>query len=56
MFDDIPDNYKAPETADSEEEGERYTQGDKNARRPPELLTRDHVARAITARCKAGRG
>ena len=43
MFDDIPDNYK-PQTADNEEEGWRYTQGDKNARRPPELLTRDHVA------------
>ena len=51
MFDDIPDNYKA-QTADSEEEGWQYTQGDKNARRPPELLTRDHVARRImTARC-----
>jgi succinate dehydrogenase / fumarate reductase flavoprotein subunit len=47
MFDDIPDNYKQPQTADNEEEGWRYTQGDKNARRPPELLTRDHVARCI---------
>ncbi len=46
MFDDIPDNYKA-QTADSEEEGWKYTQGDKNSRRPPELLTRDHVARKI---------
>ena len=36
MFDFIPDNYKA-QTADNEEEGWRYTQGDKNARRPPEL-------------------
>jgi succinate dehydrogenase / fumarate reductase flavoprotein subunit len=36
MFDDIPANYKA-QTADSEEEGWRYTQGDRNARRPPEL-------------------
>ena len=42
MFDDIPENYRA-QTADNEEEGWRYTQGDKNARRPPELLTRDHV-------------
>ncbi len=39
-----------------EEEGWRYTQGDKNARRPPELLTRDHVARCINREVKAGRG
>ena len=55
MFDDIPDLYKA-QTADNEEEGWRYTQGDKNARRPPELLTRDHVARCINREVKAGRG
>ncbi|HEX4629656.1 MAG TPA: fumarate reductase/succinate dehydrogenase flavoprotein subunit [Chthoniobacterales bacterium] len=55
MFEDIPDNYKA-QTADSEEEGWRYCQGDKNARRPPELLTRDHVARCIVREIKAGRG
>ena len=55
MFDDIPDNYKA-QTADTEEEGWRYTQGDKDARRPPELLTRDHVARCINREVKAGRG
>jgi len=55
MFDDIPDNYKS-QTADNEEEGWRYTQGDKNARRPPELLTRDHVARCINREVKAGRG
>ncbi|MEA2696958.1 MAG: succinate dehydrogenase / fumarate reductase, flavoprotein subunit [Myxococcales bacterium] len=55
MFDDIPDNYKT-QTADSEEEGWRYTQGDKNARRPPELLTRDHVARCIMREVKEGRG
>ncbi|MBL8994293.1 MAG: fumarate reductase/succinate dehydrogenase flavoprotein subunit [Spirochaetia bacterium] len=55
MFDDIPDNYKN-QTADNEEEGWRYTQGDKNARRPPELLTRDHVARCIMREVKAGRG
>jgi len=55
MFDFIPDNYKA-QTADSEEEGWRYTQGDKNARRPPELLTRDHVARCIVREIKEGRG
>jgi succinate dehydrogenase / fumarate reductase, flavoprotein subunit len=55
MFDDTPDNYKSS-TADNEEEGWRYTQGDKNARRPPELLTRDHVARCIVREVKAGRG
>jgi succinate dehydrogenase / fumarate reductase flavoprotein subunit len=55
MFDDIPDNYKG-QTADNEEEGWRYTQGDKNARRPPELLTRDHVARAIMKEVREGRG
>jgi succinate dehydrogenase / fumarate reductase flavoprotein subunit len=55
MFDFIPDNYKA-QTADNEEEGWHYTQGDKNARRPPELLTRDHVARCIVREIKEGRG
>ncbi|HYP49458.1 MAG TPA: FAD-binding protein, partial [Pyrinomonadaceae bacterium] len=55
MFDDIPDNYK-DQTADTPEEGWRNTQGDKNARRPPELLTRDHVARCIVREVKAGRG
>lgn len=55
MFGDIPDNYKA-QTADSPEEGWRYTQGDRDARRPPELLTRDHVARCIVREVKEGRG
>ena len=55
MFDDIPENYRT-QTADNEEEGWRYTQGDKNARRPPELLTRDHVARCIMREVRAGRG
>ncbi|MEX1127899.1 MAG: fumarate reductase/succinate dehydrogenase flavoprotein subunit [Vicinamibacterales bacterium] len=55
MFDDIPDTYRT-QTADNEEEGWRYTQGDKSARRPPELLTRDHVARCINREVKAGRG
>ncbi len=55
MFDDIPANYKE-QTADNEEEGWRYVTGDKNARRPPELLTRDHVARCINREVKAGRG
>ena len=55
MFDDIPELYKN-QTADNEEEGWKYTQGDKNARRPPELLTRDHVARCIVREIKEGRG
>jgi succinate dehydrogenase / fumarate reductase flavoprotein subunit len=55
MFDDIPANYKG-QTAETEEEGWRYTQGDKSARRPPELLTRDHVARCIRREVKEGRG
>jgi succinate dehydrogenase flavoprotein subunit len=55
MFDDIPPLYKN-QTADNPEEGWRYTQGDKNARRPPELLTRDHVARCIMREVREGRG
>ncbi|MCO6511035.1 MAG: fumarate reductase/succinate dehydrogenase flavoprotein subunit [Aridibacter famidurans] len=55
MFDDIPDLYKE-QTADNPEEGWRYTQGDKSARRPPELLTRDHVARCIVREIREGRG
>jgi succinate dehydrogenase / fumarate reductase flavoprotein subunit len=55
MFDDIPDNYK-PQTAADAEEGWRYVLQDKTARRPPELLTRDHVARCINREVKAGRG
>jgi succinate dehydrogenase / fumarate reductase flavoprotein subunit len=55
MFNDIPPLY-ADQTADSEEEGWRYVTGDKEARRPPELLTRDHVARKIVKEVKAGRG
>ena len=55
MFDDIPENYRG-QTADNEEEGWRYTQGDKSARRPPELLTRDHVSRCIMREVKEGRG
>jgi succinate dehydrogenase / fumarate reductase flavoprotein subunit len=55
MFDDIPPLYKS-QTADNPEEGWRYTQGDKTCRRPPELLTRDHVARCINREVKAGRG
>src|SRR5256884_8374529 len=55
MFDDIPEAYRH-QTADNEEEGWRYCQGDKQARRPPELLTRDHVARCIVREIKEGRG
>ena len=55
MFKDIPPLY-ANQTATSEEEGFRYTQGDKNAKRPPELLTHDHVARCIRREVREGRG
>ncbi len=55
MFDDIPELYKN-QTADNPEEGWRYTQGDRDARRPPELLTRDHVARCIVREVSEGRG
>jgi succinate dehydrogenase / fumarate reductase flavoprotein subunit len=55
MYDDIPDNYKS-QTSTDPEEGWRYTQNDKNAKRPTELLSRDHVARCINREVKAGRG
>src|SRR5437879_10034496 len=59
MFGDIPDNYK-PQTAENEEEGFLYVLGEKyqgkDSRRPPELLTRDHVARCIVREVKEGRG
>jgi succinate dehydrogenase / fumarate reductase, flavoprotein subunit len=55
MFKYIPPKF-APETADTVEEGERWLAGDKKARRPPELLTRDEVARSITREIKEGRG
>ncbi len=56
MFGDIPDNYRSS-TADTPEEGWRYvTKTDREARRPPELLTRDHVARCILKEVKEGRG
>ncbi|HVT94724.1 MAG TPA: fumarate reductase/succinate dehydrogenase flavoprotein subunit [Bryobacteraceae bacterium] len=55
MFDDIPENYRS-QTSEDEEEGWRYTQGDKTAKRPPELLTRDHVARCIMREVREGRG
>jgi succinate dehydrogenase / fumarate reductase, flavoprotein subunit len=55
MFNYVPDRFK-DETADTVEEAARWLEGDKEARRPPELLTRDVVARAILAEVKAGRG
>jgi succinate dehydrogenase / fumarate reductase flavoprotein subunit len=55
MFDDIPESYRA-QTADTEEEAWSYVIGSRTARRPPELLTRDHVARCIMREVKAGRG
>src|SRR6266478_3855729 len=55
LFNEIPEAYRH-QTADNEEEGWRYCQGDKQARRPPELLTRDHVARCIVREIKEGRG
>ncbi|WP_372735216.1 fumarate reductase/succinate dehydrogenase flavoprotein subunit [Nocardioides sp.] len=55
MFDYIPDFFKA-DTADTEEEADRWYEDKKNNRRPPELLPRDEVARAINSEVKAGRG
>jgi succinate dehydrogenase / fumarate reductase flavoprotein subunit len=55
MFDYVPDVFKN-QYATTEEEGDRwYTDADNN-RRPPELLPRDEVARAINSEVKAGRG
>ena len=55
MFDYIPDFFRA-ETADTEEEADRWYADKHNNRRPPDLLPRDEVARAINAEVKAGRG
>ncbi len=55
MFKNIPDNYRK-DTADTIPEAERWLNGDKSARRPPELLTRDVVARAIMKEVNEGRG
>jgi succinate dehydrogenase / fumarate reductase flavoprotein subunit len=55
MFDYIPDVFKE-QYATSEDEADRwYTDADNN-RRPPELLPRDEVARAINSEVKSGRG
>ncbi|MDP2773706.1 MAG: fumarate reductase/succinate dehydrogenase flavoprotein subunit [Nocardioides sp.] len=55
MFDYIPEFFKS-ETADTVEEADRWYEDKKNNRRPPELLPRDEVARAINSEIKAGRG
>ncbi len=55
MFDYIPDYFRK-ETAETEEEADRWYVDKKNNRRPPELLPRDEVARAINSEVKAGRG
>ena len=55
MFNYIPPMFAA-ETADTEEEADRWYTDKVNARRTPDLLPRDEVARAINAEVKAGRG
>jgi succinate dehydrogenase / fumarate reductase flavoprotein subunit len=55
MFNYVPDMFRA-ETADTEEEGDRWYDDHSAGRRPPELLPRDEVARAINTEVKAGRG
>jgi succinate dehydrogenase / fumarate reductase, flavoprotein subunit len=55
MFDYIPEFFKA-ETADTEAEADRWYEDKRNNRRPPELLPRDEVARAINNEIKEGRG
>ncbi len=55
MFNYIPDVFAA-ETAKSEEEADSWLKGEEGAMRPPELLTRDVVARAIMTEVKEGRG
>ncbi|MCQ9182919.1 fumarate reductase/succinate dehydrogenase flavoprotein subunit [Streptomyces sp. IBSBF 2953] len=55
MFDYVPDVFKE-KYAESEEEGDRWYEDPDHNRRPPELLPRDEVARAINSEVKAGRG
>ncbi len=55
MFDYVPEYFKA-ETADTEQEADGWYEDKVNNRRPPELLPRDEVARAINSEIKAGRG
>jgi succinate dehydrogenase / fumarate reductase, flavoprotein subunit len=55
MFDYIPEVFKN-KYADNEDEADRWYDDPDNNRRPPELLPRDEVARAINSEVKAGRG
>ncbi len=55
MFDYVPEMFRA-ETADTEEEADRWYNDKKGARRTPDLLPRDEVARAINSEVKSGRG
>src|SRR5271167_3872458 len=55
MFNYVPEMFRA-ETADTEEEGDKWYDDHAAGRRPPELLPRDEVARAINSEVKAGRG
>jgi succinate dehydrogenase / fumarate reductase flavoprotein subunit len=55
MFDYVPDVFRA-QYADTEEEADRWYKDPENNKRPPELLPRDEVARAINSEVKAGRG
>ncbi|MFB6837488.1 fumarate reductase/succinate dehydrogenase flavoprotein subunit [Streptomyces sp. NPDC056361] len=55
MFDYVPDVFKE-KYAETEEEGDRWYEDPERNRRPPELLPRDEVARAINSEVKAGRG
>ncbi|MFF9099708.1 fumarate reductase/succinate dehydrogenase flavoprotein subunit [Streptomyces rubrogriseus] len=55
MFDYVPDVFKE-KYAESEAEGDRWYDDPDHNRRPPELLPRDEVARAINAEVKEGRG
>jgi len=55
MFEYVPDVFRK-QYADTEAEGDRWYSDPENNRRPPELLPRDEVARAINSEVKAGRG
>src|ERR1700677_741262 len=55
MFNYVPEMFRG-ETADTEEEGDKWYDDHNAGRRPPELLPRDEVARAINSEVKAGRG
>jgi len=55
MFNYVPDVFRK-QYAETEEEADRWYKDPDNNRRPPELLPRDEVARAINSEVKAGRG